>query len=111
VGQTCDPNTAACFMEQSAECTGTAFQRPAFQFGAAVAACAAGTAGMVQWTGAAMQYCDGSGWNSLSGGGASTVNGITAATGNQAGIANGAYTIQWNWGTLAVTLPRNGGHL
>ncbi len=55
VGQTCDPNTAASFMEQSAECTGTAFQRPAFQFGAAVAACAAGTAGMVQWTGAAKE--------------------------------------------------------
>ena len=28
-------------------------------------------------------------------------NGITAATANQAGIANGAYTIQWNWDTLA----------
>jgi hypothetical protein len=34
-------------------------------------------------------------------GGATTLDGITAATGNQAGIANGAYTIQWNWNTLA----------
>jgi hypothetical protein len=36
------------------------------------------------------------------GGGGATLNGITAATANQAGIANGAYTIVWNWGTLAT---------
>jgi hypothetical protein len=33
----------------------------------------------------------------VGGAGASTLNGITAATGNQAGISNGNNTIVWNW--------------
>jgi hypothetical protein len=41
------------------------------------------------------------GLNVAAAGGSTTLNGITAATGNQAGIANAAYTIQWNWDTLA----------
>ena len=49
--------------------------------------CSADGAGITSWVAA--------------GAGSSTLNGITAATGNQAGIANGAYTIQWNWDTLA----------
>ena len=43
---------------------------------------------------------DGANWDimaSSSGGGSSTLNGITAATGNQAGISNGNNTIAWNW--------------
>jgi hypothetical protein len=39
-------------------------------------------------------------WQSCGGGGA-TLNGITAATANQAGINNAGYTIQWNWNSLA----------
>jgi hypothetical protein len=34
-------------------------------------------------------------------GGGATLNGITAATASQTGIANGAYTIVWNWDALA----------
>jgi hypothetical protein len=40
-------------------------------------------------------------WAAAGGAGATTLDGITAAAGNQAGIANGAYTIVWNWDTLA----------
>lgn len=36
----------------------------------------------------------------LSGTGSTALNGITAASGSQAGIANGSNTIVWNWGTL-----------
>lgn len=85
VGQTCDPNTAASFQEQSAECTGTAFQRPAFQFGAAVAACAAGTAGMVQWTASTLQYCDGSNWQTIA-----TGSGLPALAGANIWVGNGS---------------------
>jgi len=46
---------------------------------------------------------DGAGVTSwvAAGGGGATLNGITAATANQTGIANAAYTIVWNWDTLA----------
>jgi trimeric autotransporter adhesin len=46
---------------------------------------------------------DGSGtttWIANPGSGSTPINSITAATASQAGIANGAYTIQWNWDTL-----------
>jgi hypothetical protein len=52
------------------------------QPGAATAPCAAGTAGQIQWTGAALQYCNGSTWNSL-GGTAITLGTSTSATNPQ----------------------------
>jgi hypothetical protein len=85
-----------------AQCIGGFWTLIPVQPGAAQEACAAGTAGQIQWTGTLLKYCDGSTWQTVSNSGASTaLNGITAATGNQAGIANAAYTIQWNWDTLA----------
>jgi hypothetical protein len=41
-------------------------------------------------------------WAAAGGASATTLDGITAAVGNQAGIANGAYTIVWNWDTLTT---------
>ncbi len=101
VGTVCNVNTDASLMEQSAECISNVYQRPAFQFGLATGSCNAGYAGMVQWTGAALQYCNGTSWTAVGTAASTTLDAITAATGNQAGIANGAYTIVWNWDTLA----------
>jgi hypothetical protein len=51
-------------------CNGSnVFQYPAYQFGAAfgaMATCNASNAGIVQWTGSAMQYCSGFSWTALS---------------------------------------------
>ena len=47
-------------------------------------------------------FCNGTSWVDVAAaGGNTTLNGISAATANQAGIANAAYTIVWNWDTLA----------
>ncbi|MCC7305380.1 MAG: hypothetical protein IT558_03865, partial [Alphaproteobacteria bacterium] len=57
----------------------------------------------VDTTGVANGNClvyNGTDWVDGACGSSSTLNGITAATGNQAGIANGAYTIVWNWDAL-----------
>jgi hypothetical protein len=66
-------NGAACstgdasFWEQSYICPSSTdlWQHPAFQFGAAIASCASGTAGMVQWNGSTLQYCNGSSWGAI----------------------------------------------
>jgi hypothetical protein len=56
-------------------------------------------------------FCNGTAWVDVAAaGGSATLNGITAATANQAGIANGAYTIQWNWDTLAALQRMDRGH-
>jgi len=54
-------------MMNSLFCIGGLWVLQPVQPGAATAPCAAGTAGQIQWTGAALQYCDGSIWNSLGG--------------------------------------------
>jgi hypothetical protein len=61
-GAACGDTVKAAFWEQSSICNTTSgqWQRPAFQFGAAISSCAAGTAGLVQWTGTSLQICDGS---------------------------------------------------
>lgn len=45
-------------------------------------------------------FCNGTAWVDVATGG-TTLNGITAATANQAAIANAGHMIQWNWDTLA----------
>ena len=69
---------------------------------AGAANCNAATTGAIRYnsTTPRIEFCNGSVWASV-GGGSTTLDAITAAVGNQAGIANGAYTIQWNWDTLA----------
>ena len=92
VGTTCDPNTDASFIEQEAECVGTAVQRPAYQFGAAVATCASGTAGLTQWTGSALQHCNGTSWVSV-GASSATLGSLTTANPFISGDAtSGFYT-------------------
>jgi hypothetical protein len=71
VGAACVTGNST-FWEQSGVCISSLWQRPAFQFGSASAACASGTAGMVQWTGSALQLCDGASWANVGSGGSST---------------------------------------
>ena len=65
VGSACRVNSDASFIDQQAECVSNVVQRPAFQFGASTQSCATAAAGMVQWTGSALQFCDGSSWNTF----------------------------------------------
>lgn len=48
---------------------------------------------------------NGTSWTSAtpSGGGGATLNGITAATANQAGIANADFNVRWNWAKTTNT--------
>ena len=51
-------------------CHSNVWSYPAYQVGSANGAtCASGLAGQVQWTGVALQFCDGSNWLTLNGGG------------------------------------------
>jgi hypothetical protein len=50
------------------KCVSSVWTAEAIQPGAATQACAAGTAGQIQWTGTALKFCDGSSWNTISGG-------------------------------------------
>jgi hypothetical protein len=95
-------------------CIGGVWVLETVQPGAATAPCAAGTAGQIQWTGAALQYCNGSSWNSLSGGSSTITLGTSASATNpqrssEAGTgfysasdltasvaANGIEVEQWN---------------
>jgi hypothetical protein len=64
-GTSCsDQSGVSALWERSSICPlGTLlWQRPAFQFGPAIASCASGTAGMVEWASSALKYCDGSTW-------------------------------------------------
>jgi hypothetical protein len=71
VGASCTVGATTTW-EQGGECPPSGiWQRPAYQFGAALNSCTSSYAGMVQWTGSAMQYCNGTTWTSLSGSGSS----------------------------------------
>jgi hypothetical protein len=46
-------------------------------------------------------YQNGAWTDMIGGGGSTSLDAITAAVANQSGLANGAYTIVWNWDSLA----------
>lgn len=49
------------------------------------------------------QFCNGTAWADIaSGAGGATLNGVTAATGAQAGILNADNAIVWNWATTSA---------
>src|SRR5205807_2252653 len=85
-----------------AECISSVWTLIPVQPGAAQEACAAGTAGQIQWTGGLLKYCDGSIWQTISNSGASTaLSGITAAAAGHT-IANANFAQVWNWDTLTT---------
>ncbi|MCK5554746.1 MAG: hypothetical protein KAI76_00770, partial [Alphaproteobacteria bacterium] len=66
-------------------------------------ACAAGIAGSIRYktdATASIQWCNGTAWADLGGGGATALSAITAATATN-NIANENYAQVWNWDTLA----------
>jgi Chaperone of endosialidase len=69
------------FWEQSSICPSSTliWQRPAFQFGPAIASCATSTAGMVEWASSALKYCDGSTWVTIGGSNNSTFSAGSAS--------------------------------
>lgn len=81
-------------------CVSNAWQYPAYQFGSTSAACNSTNAGIMQWTGAAFQFCNGSTWTTVNGVATSVpLSGITAATGSQT-FDSGSNPQTWEWGTL-----------
>jgi Chaperone of endosialidase len=58
-------------------CIGGVWVLETVQPGVATAPCASGTAGQIQWTGSALQYCNGSNWTNI---GTSGSSGITLGT-------------------------------
>lgn len=101
VGNACSTGEST-FWEQAGICTGGTWQRPAFQFGAATVSCVAARAGMVQWTGTKLQYCNGTAWTDFADSAGnpmfyvttSTYNGSTADTACAAGY-HMCYTGEW----------------
>jgi hypothetical protein len=77
---------------------------PAYWFGSTTSGCAAGTAGLAQFTGSSVspnntfEFCNGTSWQTI-GGGSSALSGITAATGS-ASIDSGANAITWAWNSI-----------
>jgi len=104
-GDACTTNgtTAAATVASSANnliCVSNVWQYAAYQFGNSSATCDATSAGIMRWTGAAFQGCDGASWGSLgSGGGA--LSGLTAATTTNS-IDNANWAQIWAWGTLST---------
>lgn len=110
IGGTCTSSTAqsaqATLGGNNVVCVSSAWQYPAYQFGATSAACNSTNAGMAQWTGSSVspnntfEFCNGSNWTAVNGA-ASTVSlsGITAATGGNT-IDSGSNAQVWEWGTL-----------
>jgi len=86
---------------QYVRCSGGVWVLQSLQPGAATDACAAAAAGEIQWTGAALQYCNGASWASLSAGGNPALSSLIAATAGNT-IANAANAQVWNWDTLTT---------
>jgi hypothetical protein len=77
---------------QYVRCTGGVWTLQAIQPGAATDTCAAAKAGQIQWTGTALQYCNGSTWTPFKPSGGSPGSGYfvltkTTYTGNMGGLA------------------------
>ena len=102
VGKSCGADTGwsqtAANSGTNMSCINNVWQFPAYQFGLAWGACNSATAGMVQWTGSALQYCDSTSWATL--GNSSGVGSATGSTGdvqfNSAGALAGSNNLFWN---------------
>lgn len=68
----------------------------------ATVACDSTTKGNIRYNDTTVTFegCNGTSWSSAIGSGGASLNGITAATASQAGIANANNTIVWNWDAL-----------
>ena len=102
VGKSCGADTGwsqtAANSGTNMSCINNVWQFPAYQFGAAWATCGSATAGMVQWTGSALQYCDSTSWATL--GNSSGVGSAAGSTGdvqyNSSGSLAGSNNLFWN---------------
>jgi hypothetical protein len=97
VGKSCGSDTGwsqtAANSGTNMSCINNVWQFPAYQFGLAWGACNSATAGMVQWTGSALQLCNGTSWTSPpAGAGGSTGNVQYNSSGSLAGSNN----LFWN---------------
>ncbi len=82
-------------------CLSSVWQFPAYQFGNSTATCNATNAGIIRWTGAAFQGCNGATWNSVDAVATVSLSSLLAATTtNSIDSANWAQT--WKWGTLST---------
>lgn len=90
-GTACTQPDYGEFWEQSSLCPSSTnvWQRPAFQFGASTSqTCAAGLAGMVQWTGTAaspnnkLEFCNGTSWYAIATPDTGILFGATATAAN-----------------------------
>jgi len=74
-------------------CINNVWQFPAYQFGAAWATCNSATGGMVQWTGSALQVCNGTSWTSPPAGAAGSTGDVQF---NSSGSLAGSNNLFWN---------------
>jgi hypothetical protein len=82
-------------------CISGTWQYPAYQFGSTSASCNSTNAGTIQWTGSAIQYCNGTAWGGFASGGSAALSALTASTGTNT-IDNAAYAQTWTWNTLTT---------
>jgi hypothetical protein len=109
VGGACSGNAWAALQPSGHElyCYSSAWAYPAYQFGSANgASCSSTLAGEMQWTGSAMQYCDGTNWDTITAG---TNQPIAFSFTNQTAvstsstISSNAVTLSGFTGTVSAT--------
>ena len=85
-------------------CISGTWQYPAYQFGATLAACNSTNAGTTQWTGSALQYCNGTSWTAIASGvaGTGTTNYVARWT---SGTALGIGTLYDNGSAVGIGTP------
>jgi len=106
VGTTCTTlsQTNAADYDTIAACSGVTFIRQPYILGSTVDTCDSSHGGMMQWTGSAVQYCNGSSWITFGAGTASTaLSGLTAAAATNS-FDNATYAQTWTWNTETTTV-------
>lgn len=69
IGTTCKNDQNAADWDTIARCNSGTFTRAPYWFGASGDICDSSHGGQVQWTGSALQYCDGTAWTAFGSGG------------------------------------------
>jgi len=86
-----------------AACSSTTFARQPFDLGSTADSCDVNHGGMMQWTGSAVEYCNGSTWIAFGAGTASTaLSGLTVAAATNT-FDNTTYAQTWTWNTITTT--------
>lgn len=95
----------ACVASGCYKCTSLVWTQQPLTIGNTAAACDSSHAGMIRWTGTAMEYCNGTAWTAMGGGG-------SVPAGTLCGLSRQVYTYDndngGTWGGITYVATCNG---